>query len=301
MNEIMKRLHAYKPSKVKSYPKAVGKVNYPCPPEIQFTELTHCTEYCVGPHKITFYYTNEPIDAYFSYVDRLLWLLQPTKPILADILLTSAKKFYPKGKVFGPSNVNTGYSSDKIVVYRKEEWFKVFIHECFHFLNYEHVLFEPSLQQRILAIFKVDSEVNLYESYCEVWARTLNCCILSTCNHIPVSTLLYHEKKYARRHMVNVLNHMDLTYPQLLEPCDYKEETNVLSYVVITAILMHHDFIANHMSLMPGFTLTDPEPYIGFIEKHYKDKPFLYAVKRVKPQVTTTMSYYDITKCSVMV
>jgi hypothetical protein len=69
-------------------------------------------------------------------------LLQPNNPLVADILLTSAKKFYPKDKVFGPSNVNTGYSSDKVVVYRKEEWFKVFIHECFHFFHFEKVLFE---------------------------------------------------------------------------------------------------------------------------------------------------------------
>lgn len=296
MNEIMKRLHVYKPSKVKSYPRSIEQLNYSCPPEIDFTELTQCTEYCVGPHKITFYYTNENIDTYFSYIDRLLWLLEPSKPILADILLTSAKKFYPKGKVFGPSNVNTGYSSDKIVVYRKEEWFKVLIHECFHFLNFEHVLFEPSIQTRIRALFKVDSEVNLYESYCEVWARTLNCCIISSCKPIALSTLLHHEKKYSMRHMVNVLKHMGLTYPKLLEPCEYKEETNVLAYVVLTAILMHHDFIANHMSLMPGFTLTTAEPYVAFIEKHYDDKSFLYAVKRVKPQVTTTMTYYDITK-----
>lgn len=300
MNEIMERLRAYKPSKVKSYPRAIGPLSYSCPPEINFTELTHCTEYLVGPHKITFY-TSEPNDTYFSYVDRLLWLLEPKKPIVADILLTSAKKFYPKGKVFSPSNVNTGYSSDKVVVYRKEEWFKVLIHELFHFLNHEHLLFESSLQDRILNIFKVDSEVNLYESYCEVWARTLNCCIIASCSHIPLSTLLYHEKKYARRHMVNVLKHMGLTYPQLLEPCDYKEETNVLAYVVLTAILMHHDFIAKHMSLMPGFTLTEAEPYIAFIEKHYNDKSFLYAVKRVKPQVTTTMSYYDVTKCTCKV
>jgi len=288
----MQRLHAYVPSKVLSYPKPIGTLSYSCPPEVDLTELTHCTEYLVGPHKITFYYTNEHTDDLFGFVDRLLWVLEP-KPIVADILLTSAKKFYPKGKVFGPSNVNTGYSSEKVVVYRKEEWFKVLIHELFHFLHHERVLFEASLQKRILKIFKVDSEVNLYESYCEVWARTLNCCILSSCNHVPVKTLLYHEKKYSLRHMVNVLHHMGLTYPQLFEPSDYREETNVLAYVVLTAILMHHDFLA----LMPGFTLTDAEPYVAFLEKHCRDKHFLYAVKRIKPRVTTTMSYYDVTKC----
>jgi hypothetical protein len=295
MNEIMKRLSSYVPSKIKSYPKPVSGF-FTCPPEVNVKELTHCTEYKVGPHRITFYYTTEKTDELFAYVDRLIWLLQPKKPVHADILLTSAKKFYPTGKVFGPSNVNTGYSSDKIVVYRKEEWFKVLIHEFFHFLNFEKVLFEPALQERIRALFKVDSEVNLYESYCETWARTLNCCIIASCKGSVMETLLQHEKKYAVRHMVNVLHHMGLTYPQLFEPCDYKEDTNVLAYVVLTAILMHHDFIAHHMSIMPGFTLSSAEPYVAFIEKHCKGKQFLFAVSRVKPRITTTMSYYDIAK-----
>ena len=296
MNEIIHRLQSYQPSKVKSYLKPIGRLDYECPPEIDFTELTRCTQYCFGQHKVTFYYTKENVDELFEYVDRLLWLLKPNKPLVADILLTSAKKFYPKSKVFGPSNVNTGYSSDKIVVYRKEEWFKVFIHECFHFFHFEKVLFEPSLTSRILELFPVDSNVNLYESYCEVWARTLNCCMISVCKPIPLETLLYHEKKYAVRHMVNVLHHMDLTYDKIQKPCHYKEETNVLAYVVLTAILMHHDFIANHLSIMPSFVLTNAESYVQFIEQHYRNETFVDAVHHVTPRVTTTMSFYDITK-----
>jgi len=296
MNEILKRLQSYKPSTVKSYPRTIGKLQYDCPPEINFSELNRCTEYCFGPHKVTFYYTTENTNDYFSYIDRLLWLLQPTKPLVADLLLTSAKKFYPKNRIFGPSNVNTGYSSNKIVVYRKEEWFKVFIHECFHFFHFEHVLFDSSVQKRILSLFPVDSNINLYESYCEVWARTLNCCMISVCKHLPLETLLYHEKKYALRHMVNVLHHMELTYDKIQEPCNYKENTNVLAYVVITAILMYHDFISTHLLVMPSFTLTSSEPYVDFIEQHYRTQTFLDAVHHVRPRLTTTMSFYDITK-----
>lgn len=294
MNEIIKRLESYQPSKVVPYSIPIGKLHYSCPPEIDLTELTHCKVYSWNGNKITFYYKKEPIHEYFSYVDRLLWLLK--KPIVADILLTSAKKFYPPNHVFGPSHVNTGYASDKIVVYRKEEWFKVLIHECFHFLHFENILFKPSLTREILSLFKVDSEVNLYESYCEVWARTLNCCIISVCKKQFLTNLLYHEKRYAVRHMVNVLAHMGLTYEQLFHPCDYQENTNVLAYVVITAILIYHDFIPNHMSLMPSFTLQESEPYVEFIQKHYRSQPFLDFVRRTQKEVTTTMSLYDITK-----
>jgi len=296
MNEIINRLQTYEPSKVKKNNVTIGTLDYECPPEIDFTELTKCTKYYFGTHKITFYYTNETIDEYFSYVDRIIWLLKPNKPLIADILLTSSKKFYPKNKIFGPSNVNTGYSSDKIVVYRKEEWFKVFIHECFHFFHYERVLFEPSLAKRILSLFPVNSEVNLYESYCEVWARTLNCCMISVCKHIPLETLLYHEKKYAVRHMVNVLHHMGLTYDRIQNKCNYKENTNVLAYVVLTAILMYQDFIPHHLSIMPSFMLTKADPYVQFLEENYCNQFFLDAVHHITPRVTTTMSFYDITK-----
>lgn len=296
MNDIIKRLQSYQPSNVKSYSTSIGHLEYDCPPEIDFTMLTHCTKYCFGKHKVTFYYTKENTDELFSYVDRLLWLLQPNKPLIADILLTPFKKFYPKDRIFGPSNVNTGYSSNKVVVYRKEEWFKVFIHECFHFFHLERVLFEPILAKRILALFPVDSEVNLYESYCELWARTLNCCMISVCKHLPLETLLYHEKKYAVRHMVNVLNHMGLTYDTIQKSCNYKEETNVLAYVVLTAILMYHDFIPNHLSMMPSFELTKAEPYVQFIEDHYRKQSFLDLVHHITPRITNTMSFYDITK-----
>lgn len=294
MNEIITRLESYVPSKVISYSKPVGTLSYDCPPEIDFTKLTRCKEYHVGPHKITLYYTKENPDRLFSYIDRLLWLLQPTKPLVAEVALTPTKKFYPKGRVFGPSHVNTGYSSNKIVVYRKEEWFKVFIHECFHFFHYEQVLFEPALQERILALFPVDSSVHLYESYCELWARILNCCILSVCKKIPLCTLMYHESKYAIRHMVNVLHHMGLTYDAIQKPCSYKEDTNVLAYVVLTSILMYQGFVAKHMAIMPSFQLMDAEPYVAFLEKYYRDPEFVYAVRRVKPRVTTTMSLYSI-------
>jgi hypothetical protein len=294
MDKICDKLKAYQPSMFKSRQKKIQTLEYDCPPEVNLSELTHCKEYTWKKHKVTFYYTTEDTDKLFKHVDRFIWLLDPSEPLVADILLTSAKKFYPPDGIFGPSHVNTGYSSDKIVVYRKEEWFKVFIHECFHFYHYEKVLFDPSFTPRILELFKVQSNVNLYESYCEVWARTLNCCMVSVCDKIPLSTLLHHEKKYSVRHMVNVLHHMNLTYDQLTEPNHFKEKTNVLAYVVLTAILMFHDFIPKHLSSMKNFTLKNALPYIQFIEQNHNNQHFLDLIHHTEPMITTTMSFYKL-------
>ena len=299
MNQILTTLRQYTPSDYVSSPVSIQtmhdyNLDSIFPEEVN--ELTHGKQYLFLNHRIIFFYTTENTDKLFSYMDRLLYLLKPSSPVDAVILLSSAKKTYPENRVFGLPHANSGFwSAGRIVVYRKEEWFKVFIHECFHHLHYEKVLFDEKLRPRILALFKVYSEVNLYESYCEVWARTLNCCMMSVCHKIPLETLLYHEKRYAVRHMVNVLHHMNLTYHKLQKPSTYAEDTNVLAYVVITAILMYQDFIPTHLSSMPGFRLTDSEPYIQFIETHYKNRDFLNYVQHIKPRVTTCMSLYTLT------
>ena len=51
--------------------------------------------------------------------------------------MTPFKKYLPTNDTLGPKHVNSGYSSigainGEIVIFRKEEWFKVFIHETFH-------------------------------------------------------------------------------------------------------------------------------------------------------------------------
>lgn len=268
--------------------------DYECPTEVKrtFSELKHCKEFSWEGHVVTLFYNKEDCQKIISLIQRVMNKIKPTKPLIADILFTSAQKFYPPNRIFGPAHVNTGYSSDKIVVYRKEEWFKVFIHEYFHFYHLEDGLFDPSLRKHILRLFPVQSNVNLYESYCEMWARTLNCQIISEVTCVPFSTLMYHEKKYAVHHMVNVLHHMGLTYQDLRNGCHYQEQTNVLAYVVLTAILLFKDFIPKHR--FHHYQLKSVKEYVDFLKKNVEDKEFLLMIQETVPRKTTTMSFYNI-------
>ena len=105
------------------------------------------------------------------------------------IILTDFKKTQPIIPI-SPFTINSGVTSYSlpikkddnrvIIVFRKEEWFKVFIHECFHmfcldFSNIEDIpyvkLFKP--------LFNINSEFLFFESLCEFWARTINLSIIS--------------------------------------------------------------------------------------------------------------------------
>ena len=68
------------------------------------------------------------------------------------LYLTPFKKFLPECSVtvIGPDNVNSGISyacpeNGEIVIYRQEEWFKVFIHESFHALGLDFATMKQDL------------------------------------------------------------------------------------------------------------------------------------------------------------
>jgi hypothetical protein len=307
MNDILIKLSEYQQMDVTKEvgPPLISK-DYDCPESVKqtFDELTSSTVYEWDSNKITFYYKDEHCDTLFHHVARMLHVIQPKdKPITVIIILSSATKYYPEDGIFDQNHINGGYANDKhIVIYRKEEWFKVFIHECFHFFNYDRVLFDPALNKPILDMFRVESNVNLYETWCEIWARTLNCCMTSFMTGIKLSILLQKEKKHSVRHMVNVLNCMGLKYENLFSKNHFRENTNVLAYVVIGAVLMHHNFLltyVNQKTIPDMFTITDKQKYVLFIQDHYKSKSFLDMVHHIEKglhhengqhHVTTTMS-----------
>ena len=77
-------------------------------------------------------------------------------------------------------NVNTAFtttcpSDSEIVVFRKEEWFKAFMHETIHNFGLDFSnMNNEMVNTYILDIFKVRSKVNLFEAYTEFWAEIMN-------------------------------------------------------------------------------------------------------------------------------
>jgi hypothetical protein len=96
------------------------------------------------------------------------------------ILLTDQLKEMPrKHKLFGPSEVNSG-STDyaEISIWRKEEHFKVILHESVHFFNLDGTfdLAEQNDNIDLKCHFQIDNNVKtrIYESYTESLAVFLN-------------------------------------------------------------------------------------------------------------------------------
>ena len=82
--------------------------------------------------------------------------------------------------VISASHVNGGLSdicqtNGRIVVYRKEEWFKVLIHETMHNYGLDFSTLDLSMaNKKLRSIFSIQTDIKIFESYCEIWARIMN-------------------------------------------------------------------------------------------------------------------------------
>jgi hypothetical protein len=262
------------------------------------------------------------IETYNKYVDSIIiWMYILNKfgskkcssIFTVYFYFTSLKKQLPKTNIdiLDQIHVNTAFTTtcpndSEIVVFRREEWFKVFIHETFHnfALDFSDMNNDECTKQ-ILKIFPVKSEVNLYESYTEFWAEIINtlfCSFLSLKNKNNIDEFLESseyfinlERAHSFFQLVKTLDFMGLEYTDLYSNSThgnisrntfYKEKTNVLSYYVIKTILINNyqQFLlwckTNNFSLLQfKKTLTNQREFCNFIQKTYKNKSMLENVK----------------------
>jgi len=262
------------------------------------------------------------IELYNEYIEKILvWLhiineyasKKCSKRLVLYMYFTSLKKELPSKNIsiLNQNNVNTAFTytcpvDSEIIVFRKEEWFKVLMHESFHnfALDFSDMNTEECTKH-ILSIFKVKSDVNLFEAYTEFWAEIMNAVFCSFYliknKNSDVDDFLSNfdffinfERTYKFFQMVKTLDFMGLTYVDLISNTPqaqsmretlYKEESNILSYYILTTILMNNyqGFLSwcntNNLSLLQ-FKKTEKNitEFCKFIEKNYKTRSLIESV-----------------------
>jgi hypothetical protein len=171
-------------------------------------------------------------------------------------------------QILGPEHANTAITfacapQGQMIIFRAEEWFKVFIHETFHaygldFANEE----EPNLKKTLRGLFPITSDFDIYEAYTETWARIINCAFWSfhaltpkeKKERTPNTFLMYIkfcldlERVFALYQCQKLLGFMGLQYPDIHEQSQhqshlrqtlYREKTHIFSYYILTAIFLN--------------------------------------------------------------
>lgn len=179
--------------------------------------------------------------------------------------MTPFKKERPRptndDSILSAIHVNTGVTRNcethgEIVVYRTEEWFKVFVHESMHNFNMDFIDLDlREANERMRQTFCIPhGDILLFETYTEAWARIINVMINTYFKKEPTEDSRGHfirsvREKLAKNavfhvyQIVKVLDIMKLKYSDItsenMDVCRkrYKEDTNVYAYYILGGIL----------------------------------------------------------------
>lgn len=159
-----------------------------------------------------------------------------------------------KGVPFQEIHANTAFTtvcapSTNVHIFRKEEWFKVFIHETFHNLGLDFSTMNVSeLDQNMNRVFPLKKDLGIFETYCEMWAVVMSSLFeahFSTRGSkeavlIKMEKILLQQAIYSVFQAAKVLDHHGLTYQDVLSKSlsKYKETTYVFSYYILKSILL---------------------------------------------------------------
>ena len=254
------------------------------------------------------------------------------KPLRVFLYLTILTKYIPRSAetVLDEIHVNTAFTMTcpanvaEIVIFRKEEWFKVFIHETFHnfAVDFSGANSSSGCDEFILKLFHVrNADVRLYEAYTETWARLMNI-IFCAYKHTRTAktfltkakSLILLEQTFSVYQTVKVLRHMKgMTYQDLIGESDnssnnhfstnkskrlYNENTSVLSYFVITMILLNNYEVflswcsgnnkkdKSHLIVFPK-TSNGQISFCNLIKSLYKSPSLLKTIKCVETHLSS--------------
>jgi len=232
-----------------------------------------------------------------------------------------------KGEHISPIHANTAYTrscspKSTIQIFREEEWFKVLVHESFHNLGLDFSTMNiEKCQKKLRDWFSIPTEGLLFETYCETWATIINVLFVSfyfehsrTGDDIFSRILkkfrenMVLESKFAMFQSAKVLQHMNLTYTDLVEKTptsttyrrQYKEDTNILCYYVIKSLMIFHlndflewCFVENRGSLDFKKTEENLENFCSLVERLYKDPKYIETHEQISRYIQEHADYSD--------
>jgi hypothetical protein len=235
-------------------------------------------------------------DRYARNVYMILYLFRNlnthcSKSLSIYFYMTPFKKLLPDSKsvVLSREHINTGLTyqcveNNTICVYRREEWFKVFIHELFHAYGTDMKI---SFSQDV---FKIDEKVMVGESYVEFWAVYFNSMIIAfhltkTINSQQrnkkfseyLAKIIRAERIFSLIQVNKILRYNGINYLDLFKKNKYREKTNIFAYFIIKSILLFHysDFIHQcYKNNKDKYTVGNDAFIKDFINKYCKNMAY---------------------------
>lgn len=250
--------------------------------------------------KITIYYNNyikvNEIDyiiyniltIYFGL--RNLYNTNNNKKLDLTIFYCDIKKMYTSESFISYKNMNSGLAySNNIILFRKEELLKVFIHELMHFLGIDNNYHIENNNKKLTNIFKFESENNFNEAYTEFAALFIHTFYVSFImfenNFILIlklfKILFYYEINFSLIQVVKFLNLYKLDFLDFFYTNKYTETTNTFSYIYLKFLfLLDYQHFLNIILNNNNISKFNEDNIINYIQ-YLKNKNILDNVNKI--------------------
>ena len=201
----------------------------------------------------------------------------------------------------------------EINIFRKEEWFKVFIHETFHCMGLDFSHMDTGFSNsKINSLFNINVDVKLFESYTECLAEIVNTIFFvyySVINNKNVENMDYIYEKieenmkneilFSLFQCVKILDHYGLSYKNMYENTNenhelckkYSEKSPIFAYYVLKPILLFYinDFVDwinknNKGSLSFTKTVENINNYCMFFENFHKTPEYTGVIQNMEKE-----------------
>ena len=185
-------------------------------------------------------------------------------PFLKELNITKEKN----KEILGPHNVNSGFAyicltSGSIFIYRKQDFFKVFVHESIHAYGIDKALHSDFNKNenynKFLNIFSLNTKestnIGINESVTEFWTSLLYLSVNSYQDSNNLRNYIYNFERLYKIELVHalyqiskILHYNYLTYNSFINnsTSTYRENTHIFSYFIVKSLmLINHEHMLN--------------------------------------------------------
>ena len=238
-------------------------------------------------------------------------------------LNTNSNVYTSNANVLGAKNVNSGFTYPYLktgvtFIYRKEEFFKVFIHESIHYYGIDKALHKDFSNDtkyninynKFINSFNIRPQdianISINEALTEYWTFIIYLIAQSYKKSITLANFIYEfdnsyklELLHIIFQVVKILNYNKLTYSEFLTKStkQYKETSHIFSYYIVKTLLVynHSDllkstiFDINFSSSLNIALKSDPNSINTFFIKllsYAYDKNFINIINKVSAYIT---------------
>ena len=161
--------------------------------------------------------------------------------------LSDRKKKFPKDNFYTPYHVNTAYSIAKteIVMFRKEEYEKVLIHELIHFYKLDIYERQPQLRKLFP---KFNFTFNPNEAYTDFFAILLHILYVNHMTNISLKKLIKIELGFINHQAKKILSKANVNNIKNLLKI-FNQSTSVFSYFILKSAMFNNKNLLETLNL----------------------------------------------------